>query len=131
MRATARPPGKGLHPSKARVGASTLFALTLACSSALSAQGYVYKTGSDLLVALLQDTGLEHGYALYYIAGVVDTANGSPSREGFCFDLTKEQLKLSEIADVVRPFLEKNPQMQERPGSVLVAAALAERWPCR
>jgi Rap1a immunity proteins len=94
-------------------------------------QGFVYKSGNELLEALRQDSGLEHAYALSYIAGVVDTANGSATREGFCFDLGQRSLKASQLAEIVKPFLEKNPQMRERPGSVLVAAALAEAWPCK
>ena len=105
--------------------------LMLACLAPVHAQGSVYKTGDDLLEALRQETGLEHAYAINYIAGVVDTANGSTTREGFCFDLKQESLKASQIVEVVKPFLEKNPQMRNRPGSVLVAAALAEAWPCR
>ena len=108
-----------------------LLALALAFSVPARGQGYVYKTGDELHEALQQATGLEHAYALHYIAGVVDTANGSTTREGFCFDLKHESLKASEIANVVKPFLEKNPQMRDRPASVLVAAALAETWPCR
>jgi hypothetical protein len=119
------------RPIQAGLVLPALLAVTLACTTPLSAQGYVYKTGNDLLSALLQETGLEHGHALSYIAGVVDTANGSPTREGFCFNLTQERLKASQIADVVKPFLERNLQMRERPGSVLVAAALAEKWPCK
>jgi hypothetical protein len=103
----------------------------LAGTAHLHAQGIVYKTGNDLLEALRQGTGLEHSYALNYIVGVVDATNGSATREGFCFDLKQEGLKASQIADVVQPFLEKNPQMRDRPGSVLVAAALAEAWPCK
>ena len=105
--------------------------LLLGCAASLHAQGIVYKTGNDLLEALRQATGLEHAYALNYIVGVVDATNGNATREGFCFDLKQEGVKASQLADVVQPFLEKNPQMRDRAGSVLVAAALAERWPCK
>jgi hypothetical protein len=105
--------------------------LVLACGPAAHAQGIAYKTGNDLLESLRQGSGLEHAYALNYMAGVVDTANGSATREGFCFDLKQQSPKASQIADVVKPFLEKNPQMRERTGAVLVAAALAEVWPCK
>lgn len=108
-----------------------LLMVMLFCSAPASSRGYVYKTGADLLEALRQGTGLEHAYALNYIAGVVDATSGSATREGFCFDLTQESLKVSQVADVVMPFLEKNPQMKDRPASLLVAAALAEKWPCR
>jgi len=110
---------------------SSVFMLVLACTMPLYAQGIVYKTGNDLLEALRQATGLEHAYALNYIVGVVDAVNGSPTREGFCFDLRQEGVKASQIADLVQPFLEKNPQMRDRAASVLVAAALAEVWPCK
>ncbi len=110
---------------------ASAFMLVLACAVPLHAQGIVYKTGNDLLDALRQATGLEHAYALNYIVGVVDATNGNATREGFCFDLKQENIKASQIADVVQPFLEKNPQMRDRAGSVLVAAALAERWPCK
>lgn len=108
-----------------------VFMILLAGAAPLPAQGIMYKTGNDLLEALRQATGLEHAYALNYIVGVVDAVNGSATREGFCFDLKQQGIKASQIADVVQPFLEKNPQMRDRPGSVLVAAALAEVWPCK
>ena len=110
---------------------ASVFMLVLACTMPLYAQGIVYKTGNDLLEALRQATGLEHGYALNYIVGVVDAVNGSATREGFCFDLRQEGVKASQIADLVQPFLEKSPQMRDRAASVLVAAALAEVWPCK
>jgi hypothetical protein len=118
-------------PRRTSPGHRALLAFWLAFVPPAVGQGFVYKSGNDLLEALRQDSGLEHAYALSYIAGVVDTANGSATREGFCFDLAQQSLKASQVADVVKPFLEKNPQMRERPGSVLVAAALAEAWPCK
>ena len=113
------------------ISRAPVFWLVLAFVAPLHAQGIVYKTGNDLLEALRQATGLEHAYALNYIVGVVDATNGSATREGFCFDLKQEGMKASQLADLVQPFLEKNPQMRDRAGSVLVAAALAEAWPCK
>jgi len=118
-------------PGRTNPGHVPLLAFCFALMAPAMGQGFVYKSGNELLEALRQDSGLEHAYALSYIAGVVDTANGSATREGFCFDLGQRSLKASQLAEIVKPFLEKNPQMRERPGSVLVAAALAEAWPCK
>jgi hypothetical protein len=124
-----------LHQKRAKHRTSAFLRLAtilmLACGPVAYAQGVAYKTGDDLLESLRQGNVLEHAYALNYIAGVVDTANGSATREGFCFDLKQESPKASQIAGVVKPFLEKNPQMRDRPAAVLVAAALAEVWPCK
>lgn len=109
---------------------NTLVCLALLCAALASAQSYVYKSGKDLHEALQQD-GVEYSYALNYVVGVVDAANGSATKDGFCFDLKGEAIKGSRIAEVVRAFLVKNTQMWERPGSTLVAAALEEVWPCK
>jgi hypothetical protein len=127
-------PGTQTLPTRSSSRALALalaITLMLVSGAPVAAQGYVYKSGNDLLESLRQATGLEHAYALNYIAGVVDATSGSATKEGFCFDLTRENLKMSQVADVVLPFLERNPQMRDRPASLLVAAALAEKWPCR
>ena len=106
----------------------TLFALAIGCILPASAQPFVFKNGSDLHGSLQQD-GREYSYALNYIVGVVDAANGTATKGGFCFDL-KGEIGGSQIADVVKAFLVKNPQIWDRTGSTLVAAALEEVWPC-
>jgi len=105
--------------------------LALGCAVPAAAQQQVFKQGVDLHEALQQD-GAESSNALNYIVGVVDALNGTRSRDGSCFDLkAAETVTGSRIAQVVRAFLLKNPQMKERPGSSVVAAALEETWPCR
>ncbi len=107
-----------------------LLVLALCCTAQANAQRLVFKTGADLHEALQQD-GAAHTNALNYVVGVVDALNGISSEHGFCFELKGEALTGARIADVVRSFLVKNPQMWDRPGSTLVAAALEEGWPCR
>ena len=107
-----------------------LLTLALGCSVSAIAQHQFFKGGTDLHEGLQQD-GPGYSAALNYIVGVVDAANGSATKDGFCFDLKGEAIKGSQIALVVRDFLVKNPQMWDRPGSTLVAAALEEGWPCR
>jgi Rap1a immunity proteins len=109
---------------------SVLLSLVLCCTAAVAADRIIFKTGKDLHEGLQQD-GAGNSQTLNYIVGVVDAANGAPGREGFCFDLKSEVVSAARIADVVRPFAVKNPQMWDRPGSTLVAAALQEAWPCK
>ena len=105
--------------------------LAIGCVVPAGAQQQVFKQGGDLHEALQQDT-TESSNAMNYIVGVVDALNGTRSRDGACFDLKgAEVVTGSRIAQVVRAFLLKNPQMKERPGSSVVAAALEETWPCR
>lgn len=110
--------------------ASTILMIVLGSTAPANAQRLVFKTGADLHEALQQD-GAAHTNALNYVVGVVDALNGMLSEHGFCFELKGEPLTGARIADVVRSFLVKNPQMWDRSGSTLVAAALEEGWPCR
>ena len=110
--------------------ALALLVFSLVCGMSVSAQRPVFKSGKDLHEALQED-GTKYSYALNYIVGVVDAANGSPARDGFCFDLGPQGVNASQVVDVVRVFVSKNTQMWERPGSTLVAAALQETWPCK
>ncbi len=110
--------------------APTVLAFALGCTLPASAQRLVFKTGADLHEALQQD-GAAQTNALNYVVGVADALNGMLGEHGFCFELKGEALTGARIADVVRSFLVKNPQMWARPGSTLVAAALEEGWPCR
>jgi len=109
---------------------TTLVSLLLGCTVAIAADRVVFKSGKDLHEGLQQD-GAANSQVLNYIVGVVDAANGAPTGEGFCFDLKGETVSAARIADIVRPFVVKNPQMWDRPGSTLVAAALQEAWPCK
>lgn len=102
----------------------------LAGTMPAAAQQQVYRRGADLHEALQQD-GPAASAALNYIVGAVDAQNGRPAADGECFDLKGEAVPASRIVQVVRAFLLKNVPSKERAGSSVVAAALAEVWPCR
>ena len=105
--------------------------LAVGCVVPAAAQQQVFKQGADLHEALQQDTAASSN-AMNYIVGVVDALNGTRTRDGACFDLKgAEGVTGSRIAQVVRAFLLKDPQMKERSGSSAVAAALEEAWPCK
>ena len=75
--------------------------------------------------------GINDGYCFGYLAGVVDAMRGRDGRTGditFCF---QSNVSLRQVRDVVKNWLNANPQHRNYNADSLVAAALSEVWPCK
>ena len=66
-----------------------------------------------------------------YVMGVHDAHDSLLLTSGvapiFC---TPDYLSVAQLSETVARFLENNPERKHEPGSILVAAALAEAFPC-
>lgn len=67
-----------------------------------------------------------------YVMGVADAHKSLLVFSGippvFC---TPDYLTVDQLSETVARFLENHPERKHEPGSILVAAALAEAFPCR
>lgn len=82
-----------------------------------------FKTGNELLGNLRADSIVENMVALGYIMGIADSTRGV-SQCGPA-DATAGQMK-----DMVRNYLEANPQIRHFTADLIVKSVLSQAWPC-
>ena len=90
-----------------------------------------FMNGNDLLENL-NGTVSEKWYATGYIVGIADGAERAKKlgiKGEWCFSLPK--VTSTQVADVVRLWLEKNPASRHHLASGQVSSALAESYPCK
>ena len=113
-----------------RTGAALLLLLPVA--TALSAAGaaahLTYATGSMLYLGLTSKKPYELGIARGYIGAVADIGAGEPVN-GFLF-CVPATVKLEQLGDVVRDWLDRHPESRNYAGKGVVGAALADAYPC-
>lgn len=103
-----------------------LVASVAPCSAAASAQ--FYYSGADLFDALRSDS-VKQPVGIGYVAGVVDAANGRPTRSGECFQIP-EGVAARQLGDAVTRWLDRNPSARADNAAAAVAKALQEAHPC-
>lgn len=83
------------------------------------------------LLERLEASGSDLNYAVGFVVGIADAAEGRPTPEGEeCFHLPSRVDSMM-LARQVRRFIARNRPLQQEPAAPLVRAALAEGWPCR
>ena len=102
----------------------------LAVSASASAQIKVFNTGNDLAnnCAELDESSYPSGYCMGFIGSVADII-GNFEIFGWKACLPAQVTK-GQVVDVVRQFLNDNPQDLHLAAAGLVARALAEAFPC-
>ena len=96
--------------------------LILAFFSA-SAFAELKEDGNELLTALSSQSNFDRGYSRGYIIGLAHTISYS-----FC---TPNGVTHSQIFDVVKIYLEKNPSTRHEHMHVLIPRALVNAFPCK
>lgn len=79
-------------------------------------------TGNDLLHKM-RGNSIAQLEAMHYVAGATDTLRG-------VIACPPPDVTLGQINDLVRQYLERNPETRHRPGDWAVATALRGPWPC-
>lgn len=97
-------------------------ALALAVASA-PAHAEFY-SGNDLYERIRSRDSIERLEAIMYIAGAADAHRGVIS-------CPSPEVTLGQVLDLVRNYLERNPERRHHPGDWAVAAALRPVFPCK
>ena len=100
---------------------SAFLALTMLASTA-EAQP-MYQNGNELHKDLYDSSTSSNMFALGYIVGVTDALLGTT----LCISPNVSQ---GQLMDVVKKFMNDNPQVRNLPAAVIVFAALDQYWPC-
>jgi hypothetical protein len=98
-----------------------LLACTLVASGATHAE---FWNGNDLLMRM-NGQPVEQMQALGYVMGVFD----SQRSQTIC--PPSDQITAGQTRDIVRSYLERNPQHRHHTGDLLTTVALATVWPCK
>lgn len=83
-----------------------------------------FYTGNDLLERIRSRDSIERLEALLYIAGAADAHRGAVS-------CPTPEVTLGQVYDLVKNYLERNPERRHQPGDWIVAAAMRPVFPCR
>jgi len=104
-------------------------AIVLGMSGSARADGAVFKSGNHLHGHCSSEDTFDVTYCLAYIAGVSD-AMANDSILGFrsCRPTSVSQ---AQVRDVVKAYLENNPQKRHFDARSLIATAVAEAFPCK
>ncbi len=98
-----------------------LLALALVAGSAHAE----FWNGNDLLEKMT-GTNMEQIMALGYVMGVFDSQRSST----IC-PPTNSGITAGQMRDVVKNYLERNPQHRHHTGDLVTVVALATVWPCK
>lgn len=98
-----------------------LIALTAALAFSAQAQ---FVTGNSLLSSLKSDSPGERIWALGYITGTLDVADG----DVFCLP---SGVEVGQMRDMVQYFLENKPAVRHHNAAALVGYLLEEAYPCK
>ena len=115
-----------------RLRAAAALLLLLPVATSLAAAGptahLTYATGSMLFLGLTSKKPSELGIARGYIGAVADIGATEPVN-GFLF-CVPATVKLEQLGDVVRDWLDRHPESRNYAGKGVVGAALADAYPC-
>jgi hypothetical protein len=87
---------------------------------ALTAFAQHKQDGNELLVHINEETSFSYAVALGYIRGVSDSMACIPS-----------QVNNGQLVDIVKKYLEQNPESRHEYRGVLVIRALSKAYPCK
>jgi len=119
----------GIAPRlRAAAAAMLLLPLVTPVAAAGPAAHLTYATGSMLYLGLKSGKPAEIGIARGYIGAVADIGAGEPVN-GFLF-CVPATVKLEQLGDVVRDWLDRHPESRNYAGKGVVGAALADAYPC-
>jgi hypothetical protein len=82
-----------------------------------------FMNGNDLLDKLT-GTSTDQVLGLGYILGVFDASRGT-------YICPPGQITAGQTRDIVKGYLERNPQHRQNTGDLLTTIALATVWPCK
>lgn len=103
-------------------------ALTVLLSITGTVQAGAFITGNDLYSRITSQKITDNVYAIGYVVGVTD----SGATEGiYGFKYCLPEVNTQQVYDIVKKWLEENPEVRHYGAYGLVAAALQEAFPCK
>lgn len=81
-------------------------------------------SGEKLYGHLTEPAGVNKGAAYGFIIGVHDLGENA-------VHCSPDDINVKVVIDVVRSYLEQNPQSRRREAQYLVSDALQQKWPCK
>lgn len=98
----------------------TLLAILLATAGIAHAE---FISGNKLLEMMRGNT-TESGIAIGYVIGATDALTGSVA-------CPPDNVTTGQVRDIVRKFLEANPEHRNNSADVIIGAVLQRAWPCK
>lgn len=83
-----------------------------------------FYSGNELYERMRSRDSIERLEAIMYVAGAADAHRGVIS-------CPSPEVTLGQVLDLVRNYLERNPERRHHPGDWAVAAAMRPVFPCR
>jgi hypothetical protein len=89
-----------------------------------------FLTGNELYGYMTSNNTFENQTAIGYVMAIVDSGNGpGQTKHHWCFNV-QDRVTGDQIRDIVKRFLEQNPNKRHFGAAGLSEAALAEAFPC-
>lgn len=108
-----------------QLGAVALF---VAFGAGVPASGGAYfYSGNDLKEYFDSKDDFRNGVAAGFVLGVADTYQGSVT----CMPGGESGVRSGQVIDVIKRYLDQNPEVRTQAAHIIVATALQNVWPCQ